>query len=127
MRVTPLKRIYFTWNAAQEIPTDSTWSLQADNYNQTLSDYSSLNKIYCTYSSLNRLEYVRLQNTLGGIVSRNTVFSVTDNAYEMSFMAEDNNSSGQTKGLDDWQDGDGCGDGWTPTAHRGFSAFVMIR
>ena len=118
---------YFTWNSNQEITTASTWSIQADNYNQTLSDNSSLDKIYCTYSGYDRLEYVRLQNTLDGIVSRNTVFSVTSDAYEMSFMDEKNESYGQTQGLDDWQDGDGCGDDWSPIAQRGYSAFVMIR
>ena len=86
-----------------------------------------MNKIYCTYSGFDRLEYVRLHETRGGIVPRNTVFAVTADAYEMSFMDESNGSHGQLQGLDDWQDGDGCGDDWTPISHRGFSAFVMIR
>ena len=55
---------YFTWNSNREISTAGTWSIQADNYNQTLSDYSGLDKIYCTHSGYNRLEYVRLQNAL---------------------------------------------------------------
>ncbi|MBM75163.1 MAG: hypothetical protein CMK59_07165 [Proteobacteria bacterium] len=118
---------YFTWNSDQELPTSETWSLQADNYNQTLSDYSSLDKIYCTYSGVNRLEYVRLQYTLTGIVSRNTVFSAASTSYEMSFTDYEPFTNGQTQGLDDWQDGDGCGDEWTPSSQRGASTFVMIR
>ena len=114
---------YWTFNASQTLPTDSTWILHADQWNQTLSDYSSLPVIMCTYDSHNKLEYIRLQTTVGGILSRNTVFSATVDATEMSFTEH----SGQTNGLDDWQDGHGCGDGWVPQAHRGYSTFVMMR
>ena len=114
---------YMIFNSSQSIPTSSTWSLHIDQWNQTLSDYSSLPVIMCTTSSYNRIEFIRLQTTQGGILSRNTVFSATANETEMSFTEQ----SGQTNGLDDWQDGHGCSDQWAPQQHRGYSTFVMVR
>ncbi len=125
---------YMTWTSRQTIPsTTSAWSFNGNAFNQTLGDWSSLPTIKCTSGGRDQLQSwgVRTSHASSAYSGLPVAIVAADtniSNYQMSFTEHDAWQGGQSMaGLEDFQDGLGCGDGWAPTADRGKSAFVMVR
>ena len=128
----PTAYTYMEWNSPQTIPQQATaWYLTADRPDQTLAEWSSLPKIYCAYNN-NQMEAIGNRPPKAGdygsqIVTLMTATSDHTN-YQMSFTEYAQHGGGASMyGLDDFQDGWGCGDSWSPKSVRGHSSFIMIR
>lgn len=127
---------YMTFDAQKSFPVDDgTWSFSADNINQTITDWMDKPKFYCGWTP-SIIGFRRLANefpfqSTGGYASNNVVtFIDEDNDNNdpgrMSFT-DASTGTGSTTGLDDFQDGHGCEELWSPQANRGFSSFIMVR
>jgi hypothetical protein len=53
--------------------------------------------------------------------------AVVDNPGRMSFTDGADSAVGNASGFDDFQDGHGCEEDWTPKNLRGAGSFVMVR
>jgi hypothetical protein len=89
--------------------------------------------IYCTWSgrsamvSFGTLSQSRGASDYSGPVTLLGTDAGISNG-QMSFTEYSAWRSGESmSGLDDFQDGWGCSDDWTPKADRGKSAFIMFR
>ena len=125
---------YMGWNSLQTIPsTSNDWYFDADQYNLTLSEHSSKPHIYCTWGGRSAMvSFGTLsQPRGGGDYSGPVTLLGTDPGIangQMSFTKYAAwNGAQSMNGLEDFQDGWGCSDEWTPQADRGKSAFIMFR
>ena len=121
---------YMIWNNTQSVPnSNGRWTRTPNSNGQTLADYSGQSKIICNYQGYNRL------NVVGNEIPRNgdygagpvTIFDGNNNFDDPGHMSFTEKSGAQMNGLDDFQDGHGCGDSWSPKADRGKSSYIMIR
>ncbi|MFN3200328.1 MAG: fibrinogen-like YCDxxxxGGGW domain-containing protein [Bradymonadia bacterium] len=123
---------YMLWNNDQTIPNNNgRWSLSPNSHTQTLNGHAAQSKIFCTYYGTNGLRLVGNEIPNNGDYGNNpvTIFDEDnnlDNPGHMSFTEKASNA-GSMNGLDDFQDGHGCGDSWQPKADRGKSSYIMIR
>jgi len=125
---------YMTWTSPQTIPaTTNDWWFDADAWGQSISDWGSAPHIECQYTAHQLVSVGTLAQPRGSSDYAGkpvTLFTGQPGlaAEQMSFTEYSAYASGQSmRGLDDFQDGWGCGDAWAPTADRGKSAFIMIR
>ncbi|MFN3198301.1 MAG: fibrinogen-like YCDxxxxGGGW domain-containing protein [Bradymonadia bacterium] len=125
---------YMLWNNDQTIPNNNgRWSLSPNSNTQNLNGYAAQSKIYCNYNGTSSLQSVGNEIPQGGDYGNNpvTIFDEInnfDNPGHMSFTEHDQHGGGSSmNGLDDFQDGHGCGDNWQPKADRGKSSYIMIR
>ena len=120
----------FRWATARTLPNQANWTLNAGEFDQKLTGLEGEELIGCVANlnppTLRRIANENVVAALGGfqITDVVTVFDDDANAAtpgNMSFTDVD------TAGLDDFQDGNGCGDLWSPLASRGAASLVMIR
>lgn len=116
------------------LPNAAQWALSSDQQNTTLPEWAALPLITCNDVSPSRIERVRnKQAGTGGAYPAGEIVSIFDGNSDdngkgnMSFTDDHTGGNGSLNGLDDFQDGAGCGDSWAPKANRGASTFVMIR
>lgn len=134
------------WNSTQTIPTTETWDKIADTFDYIFSDLGD-KRIQQTYAAGDGNKYVGVWNpTAGSYIGLGTgaggmyypTFAHgwkkdTILRYSISFTdaGATTSSTNSSVGLDDWQDGSGCGDKWTiggvANAYRGTSSFIMVR
>ena len=126
----------FGWSSSQTIVAEEFWTLTADESSLEIVG-SNLPIIECQYSVIGGSALVRVANEApraagaGAWVNEPmiTIFdmdNVTTNPGRMSFT-DATSATGSLGGLDDFQDGFGCSDMFTPTAQRGFASFIMVR
>lgn len=127
---------YMTFDTPQDIPeSNGAWFRVATNADVTLPDWSALTKITCLsgYGPMRAVwNRSRGSGSTSGVYGNSviTLWTRTTNHtnYQMSFTEYSVWSGEQSiSGLDDFEDGLGCGDFWQQTSQRGRSTFVMIR
>ncbi|MFH2008729.1 MAG: fibrinogen-like YCDxxxxGGGW domain-containing protein [bacterium] len=123
----------FRWNSDQELPHAALWTLIPDDNAHAVADYAGLPLITCHFLNANTLTMVWNGNprndqayTTTDILTFFDEDVTTANPGKMTFT-EHNGASGSLYGLDDFQDGWGCGDDWSPIGQRGASSFMMVR
>jgi cysteine-rich repeat protein len=118
------------------LPATDQWSLTADDFDLELADWATTPRLECNWfddkPGLRRIANETPNGTTGGYPDNLVVtfFDQDDddsNPGKMSFTDAENSATASAKGLDDFQDGYGCGDEWTPRTARGASSFVMVR
>ena len=118
---------YMKWDTTQIIPNTETFESDiASSWDNELITKKWINDLRCTSYDP---RYVTLHN---GLWSFEPHFAIqTDLAWperEFSFIDDRNSWTAiNAYGLDDYQDWDGCSDGWWNKAYRWSSAYIMIR
>jgi hypothetical protein len=132
--LVPLAYRHFRWNTAQTIPNTATWQLIPDDPDGDMPSYDAAGatKISCNWQNASGLVAV-----FNGNPKSNEAFSQShvltffdqdtdpDNTGKMGFFGTD--PGDDLSGLDDFQDGWGCGDDWQPFAHQGASSMIAVR
>ncbi|MEF2175335.1 MAG: fibrinogen-like YCDxxxxGGGW domain-containing protein [Candidatus Absconditabacteria bacterium] len=116
---------YGSISSGYTIPNSMLFNVGFTTNNKTMPERSSLNKIICNSSY--PMISVGNTNSLGysygtGLV---TVISGKTNIAGYNFSFTD--ASTKLLGFDDFQDGNGCSDKWTPKSVAGNSSLIMIR
>jgi cysteine-rich repeat protein len=117
------------------LPATDQWSITADEIHLELADWPSTPRMQCNWfdgDGLRRIANETPNGTTGGYPDNLVVTFLDQNADDedpgkMSFTDGATSAEGSAKGLDDFQDGFGCGDEWEPKAARGASSFIMVR
>jgi hypothetical protein len=131
--LAPVGYRYFKWNAPQSIPNTETWQMIPDDPDGILADYAAVPLITCDYQSATGLD-----SLFNGTPNSQSTF---DNNEVITFITRETDNSGPgrmsmfgtagpedvSNGLDDFQDGWGCGDDWQPISQKGASSMIAIR
>jgi hypothetical protein len=122
------------WNTLKTFPsTTGGWFFDGDLVDQTLSEWSALPKMHCNSGTAtlrsvgSKVPNGGTATAYGGAVVTMWTEQLALAGTQMSFTDYNSHSTGQLAGLDDFQDGFGCGDDWNPVSQKGRATFVMVR
>jgi cysteine-rich repeat protein len=120
----------FRWATPQAIPEQANWSLSPDESSLKLSGLEAQAIIEgqstIGAAGLRRVTNENVRTVTGGFTTADvvTLFDQDGNAASTGNMSFTDTAS---IGLDDFQDGGGCSDLWTPKANRGSATLIMVR
>ncbi len=120
----------FRWATPQTLPNLDKWSLTPDESGLHLPGFEAETLIECQSAvgaaGLRGVANVNVRMAAGGFMVTDviTVFDQDANPATNGNMSLTDTAS---VGLDDFEDGGGCGDFWHPTAHRGSATLIMVR
>lgn len=120
----------FRWTSSQTLANTSNWSVNADQSGQRLAGLESETLIQCQRAGLPfgllRIANENVVAASGGFTTADVV-TVFDQDTSVATPGNMSFTDVDTIGLDDFQDGNGCGDLWAPLTSRGAATLIMIR
>ncbi len=118
------------WTDGMPMPDSDDWWRATDTDNLTVSGWTE--GFFGCDSSSGRIRSIGMRQGFSGDWDNVDVslfmLSTTFAGSSMAFTDEFGNTGSQSlKGLDDFQDGGGCSDSWSPQSDRGYASYLMVR
>lgn len=120
----------FSWATPRTLGNIANWTLNAEQFDAPIAGLEAEALIECQRAAvpigLRRVANANVQTASGGFAITDvvTVFDQDTNPLTPGNMSFTDVASA---GLDDFQDGSGCGDAWAPIASRGAATLIMLR
>jgi hypothetical protein len=131
----PVAYRLFRWQEPQTIPSSELWSLTPDEPDGALDTLDGVPLITCAFEplgppGLRRVANESVNGDVGGWADGETITIFDQDLIagpgRMSLAGAEPTNDDPT-GLDDFQDGFGCSDDWTPQTERGAASLIMVR
>jgi hypothetical protein len=120
----------FSWATSQSLPNTANWTLNASQFDAPLLGLEAEALIECQRVGvpfgLRRVANENVRTATGGFAVTDVV-TVFDQDTDSLTPGNMSFTETNTAGLDDFQDGGGCGDIWAPLTSRGAATLIMIR
>jgi cysteine-rich repeat protein len=120
----------FRWATPQSIPNLAKWTLTPDESSLKLPGFEAQAIIEgqstIAAAGLRRVANENVRAVTGGFVPTDVV-TLFDQDADPASTGNMSFTDTATLGLDDFQDGGGCSDLWTPKASRGSASLIMVR
>ncbi len=121
----------FSWATARALQNIANWSLDAEQFDAPIAGLEAEALIECQRAGvpfgLRRVANKNVLNPAGSGFTIADVVTVFDQDTDPLTPGNMSLTEINSAGLDDFQDGSGCGDNWAPLTSRGAATLIMIR